>query len=72
MKISNKAINLSPRELKIIESYREKPNMQPAIDKILEIENEEYGIMQGFHGFEIWTKTEIERFRNLPETDEDF
>ncbi len=34
----NNKILLSPHELKVIKSYRNKPDMQPVVDKILDIE----------------------------------
>lgn len=33
--------NLSPHETNVITAYREKPEMQPAVDKLLGVEQEE-------------------------------
>lgn len=72
MKITSNAINLSARELKIIESYRNKIEVQAAVDKLLDIVDDEYGILESTRGFEIVPKQEIDRLFNAPETDEDF
>ncbi len=39
---NSKQFRLSEHEKKVITAYRDKPNMQPAVDKLLGVDDEEY------------------------------
>lgn len=75
-----KQITLSSHELHVVEAYRNKPEIQPAVDKLLDIEKEEKHILfsaarsNDSHtpmGMVELTEKEYQRLINAPETDED-
>jgi transcriptional regulator with XRE-family HTH domain len=75
-----KRITLSSHELNVIEAYRNKPDMQPVVDKILDVNKEKKHILfsaarsengQSPMGTVELTEEEYQRLINAPETDED-
>lgn len=75
-----KRITLSSHELNVIEAYRSKPDMQPVVDKILDVNKEKKHILfsaarsengQSPMGTVELGEEEYQRLINAPETDED-
>ena len=78
----NDNFSLTPREKQIITAYREHPELQPAIDKMLNIDPPEDEIIRVYaaaksegniipDGYIYMKKSEFERLKNLPFTDDD-
>lgn len=77
-----KSITLSSHELNVIEAYRNKPDMQPVVDKILDVNKEEktytrFVAARSENGqspmrIEEASKEAHDDLANAPETDMDF
>lgn len=66
-------LSLSPHEQQLVSTYRKKPEMQPAIDKILGIDNETIEVLTAARssnnepiGSKTITKEQLENLRNAP------
>lgn len=73
-------VKITSHELNVIEAYRNKPDMQPVVDKILDVDKEKKHILfsaarsengQSPMGTVELTEEEYQRLINAPETDED-
>lgn len=63
---------LTNHEKNVIVAYRSKPEMQPVIDKLLDVEEQQtikikYAARNGNSGEHELTKEEIEKFNELPD-----
>lgn len=75
----NDLVLISKHELNIINSYRNKPELQPIVDKILDvIENDKFKLYSVARcsdskpdGIIEFTKEQYNRLKNTPETDDD-
>lgn len=75
----NDLVLLSKHELNVIKSYKNKPDLQPIVDKILDvIENDKFKLYSVARssdsksdGIVELTKEQYNRLKNTPETDDD-